>query len=350
MNNRILYLDVLRIFATLGVIIIHAACGHWYDVSYNSYEWNVLNLWDGLVRWAVPIFVMLSGTTLLDPKKNISVRQIYSKYIFRIIVAFIVWSFIYAFYFSRNSISEFIKGFFIGPLHLWFLFMICGMYMMLPILRQVVMNEIVLKYFLFLSIIFNFVISFLMDIIRIWTPKGKIGYIADIISVDYNAMSLQLIMGWSSYFVLGYFMRRKFNKKVSKYIKIIGLLGILSTIFLTWVIAQINNEQNAIFYSNFSPTVLLATVGIFEITKDISFEKIGDKMKKVITLVSQYSFGIYLSHYVILKVLTNSIMPEGNLSFNPILSIPFITVVTIILSFIVTAIIKQIPIMNKYIV
>ena len=78
---NILYFDLLRILATFAVIFLHvSACGFGRD--YLSCNWIVSVVYDGMVRWCVPIFVMLSGALFLDMKKKITLESLIKKRIF----------------------------------------------------------------------------------------------------------------------------------------------------------------------------------------------------------------------------------------------------------------------------
>ena len=46
-NERIFYLDILRVLATFAVIAIHVSAQNWYSTDIYSYEWNMFNLFDG---------------------------------------------------------------------------------------------------------------------------------------------------------------------------------------------------------------------------------------------------------------------------------------------------------------
>ena len=75
-------IDLLRILACLMVVFIHvSAFGMLSGVG--SFNWHIGNIYDSLVRSAVPLFVMISGAFLLS--KNISYKEIFSKYILRIL-------------------------------------------------------------------------------------------------------------------------------------------------------------------------------------------------------------------------------------------------------------------------
>ena len=57
-NNRIIQFDALRVLAALAVVWLHTSAQRWGE-SYPSIEWHIRNFNDSLVRWCVPIFVIL---------------------------------------------------------------------------------------------------------------------------------------------------------------------------------------------------------------------------------------------------------------------------------------------------
>ena len=94
-NNRVIYFDYLRIMATIAVIVLHVAGQNFYAPGVNTYEWHVFNIYDSIVRWAVPIFVMISGALFLNTEKQLNIKALYTKNIFRILNDFIFLSLIY---------------------------------------------------------------------------------------------------------------------------------------------------------------------------------------------------------------------------------------------------------------
>ena len=60
-KRRIIWIELLRIFACIGVIGIHAASQHFRDVPVNTSVWAVTNFYHGINRFAVACFVMISG-------------------------------------------------------------------------------------------------------------------------------------------------------------------------------------------------------------------------------------------------------------------------------------------------
>ena len=71
--ERKVYCDYLRLFATFSVVIAHVAAVNWYSGDVNQWRWQVLNLYDSVVRWCVPVeygarFVPLPALNVVPSK------------------------------------------------------------------------------------------------------------------------------------------------------------------------------------------------------------------------------------------------------------------------------------------
>lgn len=72
-DSRTLYFDVLNVLGTLFVVWIHFGNEvHWYD---GSTVWYWCLFIQVIAYWAVPVFFMLTGATLMDYQKNIVQRH-----------------------------------------------------------------------------------------------------------------------------------------------------------------------------------------------------------------------------------------------------------------------------------
>lgn len=76
-SQRVACYDVLRVAATFAVVALHLSAQHWADTDIYSTAWQAFNLYDSLVRWTVPVFVMISGVFFLAGTQ--SLRQILRK-------------------------------------------------------------------------------------------------------------------------------------------------------------------------------------------------------------------------------------------------------------------------------
>ena len=110
-TKRIVFFDYLKVFAALAVIIIHVTYQNYFSVGVNTYEWQTMNFFNSISRWGIMIFIMISGALFLN--RDISIKKLYSKYILRLVIVFIVWSIFYAFL-NYDSVELFVETFLYG--------------------------------------------------------------------------------------------------------------------------------------------------------------------------------------------------------------------------------------------
>ena len=344
-NERNIGFDFLKIFASFAVVMIHVIGAYWDKVEYNSLNGTVFIVYNSIVRWCVPAFVMISGALFLSA--NNSIEKMYKKYILRIVTAFIFWSALYAtvYYTETKSIKGAIAQFVKGNYHLWFLFMIVGLYMIIPLLKKISIESKLVKYFIFLSIIFGMIVPEVITSITAISPK--LGNFSKEVIEELN---MYLVLGYSGYFFLGFFLsKNKLKEKYYKIIALLGIIGFISTIALTFVGSYLSHHLVEHYLKYLTLNVLLESIFIYSLFQNMNNHFFNKKTKKIIIMLSKYSFGVYLSHDLFLKILDNK-FHLNSLSFNPIISIPIITILVFILSYLTSAVINQIPIFKKYIV
>lgn len=344
--DRQISLDCLRIIATLGVIILHTCSLHWERVGVDTFEWQIFNIYESMVRWTVPVFVMISGALFL--KKDQCVEQIYKKNIRRIITSYIFWSAVYStmsFFLYNSGVKWAIRQFFQGYYHMWFLYMIVGLYIATPLLRQIVRKDELTKYFLGVSLIFTFILP---QGIQVITYRfGNIGQEIDGILKNVN---LYLTAGYVSYFVCGYYLNEmEINEKNRKIINLLGITGFLMTIIFTSIFSVKNQSATELFYNNFTVNVMAQSLMVFVLGKKLKDINFSTRAKKMIVKLSKYSFGAYLVHAMLIDIFSYFYGFDAR-AFNPIVSVPVVSVVVFVSSFVISAILNRIPVINKYIV
>ena len=338
-EQRVYYFDFLRVFATFAVVILHLSAQNWDTTDVKSFAWNTFNFYDSIVRWALLSFVMISGALFLQ--KDIPLKKIFSKYIFRIVTAFLFWSFVYAVehYAENKDIIKALDHFISGHYHLWFLFMITELYMILPFTKKIVESDFLTKYFLLLAFIFTFFLPQSVNLISVFSEKY--GTIATYII---NNFYFYFVMGFTVYFLLGCVLNKiEISKKQERIIYFLGICGFIATILMSIMVSRIKNKPNEIFYSYTSINVLFESIAVF-----VFFKKHFSKQSKFIVTLSKYSFGAYLVHAAVIRVI--ELCGLNTLSFNPIFSVPVISVMVFVISFAVSGVLNHIPILKKYIV
>lgn len=349
-SNRIPYFDYLRVFATFAVILLHTAAQNWRVPDVHTFEWQTLNIYDSFAFWGVPVFLMISGALFLQREK-LNIKKLYSKNISRLAVAYFFWSFVYA------IIDPFLNGFpfliksvpvdtIISHFHLWFVPVIIGLYICLPIIRKIVESKEVARFFLILSFIFAFVFGELKTIVNDFTG-GLIKEFADSVFSLISSMRMDLVLGFAFYFILGYVLyRTDISVKQQKIIYALGFLSIILTIVLN-ILASFRKDVSTNAYGdNFTLSAAFVSSAIFVWFK--YHIKGTGKLDGIIIKLSKYSFGVYLVHMAVMNFFVK--IGFHSLTFNPIIAIPAVFASVTVISFIISAILNKIPFLKNWIV
>ena len=332
-NQRVVYLDLLRVFATFAVIFLHVCCSDFYMFSF-SRNWYISLTYDSLVRWCVPVFVMISGALFLDPQKKITYQDIFKNRIPRLLIAYVFWSIIYALLgfittsFNDFSTTELVRRIVGSHFHLWFLPMLMGVYILIPILKKIADDKKSMQFALVVWIAFVG-ISFL-DLKIAW----HFGFL----------FNMNTVVGFSGYFLLGYYLSQQdFSKKQKFWIYLFGILGVLVTILGTLYYSIKKGVATERFFNNLSVQVVAMSAALFVLMKSIA-PKCENSVKKIINNIRKDLFGIYLIHVIWIDIV-------GTLALryccSLIVTLPLITIIVFILSLITTKLIRIVPYLRK---
>ncbi len=332
-NNRVVFLDYLRTLAAFCVVFIHVSARAWEQGTVLfSAEWYILTIFTSISRWAVPVFVMISGSLLLA-KESFSVKEALKR-CKRILIAFLVWSFIYAILFHHDSLWDFFSSLIGGHYHLWYCWLIMGLYLVTPILKELVRDEKLTRYFLILSAVFAFVLPEVV-LIGSYISKPLVSLLASSFSYVMMTMRIEVVGAYGFYYVLGYYLRtHSFEQKVRVGIYAAGICSVAFTFITTILACKHNNAISADFIAYESVQTALIAVAIFVFAKQHF-----DKENRVISVIAKYSFGIYLSHLIAVEVLQQHIMLN---IYEPVKVIIF-TVLSFAVAFAISWVVRKLP-------
>ena len=345
-NGRLAYADLLRVLACIAVIVLHISVSWLGQTTEGSMEWTVMYLYDMLVRWAVPMFVMLSGAFLLDPQKSVRLRDVFLRYILRVVVALLVWGIFYAlisyghtgWHFTwagiRSALGHVLRA--DTHFHLWFLYMIIGLYLVTPILRAFVKGASKRDFHWFFLL--AFLICSLLPILRALRPAQLA-----IPLTWLDKMDIHLVLGYVGYYVAGYYLKHFTLNRPAEYM--IYILGILS-VAVTVLVNLRTGAFHVVFTVNYTPTVVFISVAIFVLFRYVLGVSEERSRRQRLSGVARVTFGIYLVHPLFLKLLVH--LNITTLSFNPIISIPVLSAAVFLCSFAVSWLISKIPFLGHY--
>lgn len=351
--KRKVYCDYLRLIATFAVVFIHVAASNWSNVDVNGMQWQVFNIYDSLVRWGVPIFVMISGALFLN--RDVPIKNIYSKYVLRMVIAFVSWSLFYAILTTDTfqhgliySLKSHIGTLVTGHYHMWFVLMIIGLYMCIPLMKKIVSDETVMKYFLKLSFVFSFMLPWLLKIVNdfVGYNNGMIQKMVTAIDSNLTNMGMSMVLGYTFYFILGYYLDRIVLKKnVRMMIYAAGILGFIFTVVADAGLSIKTQVANSNYYGNFEVNVLFEVIAVHTFFKYHTFQ--NEKMNQFVIMLSKFGFGAYLIHTFIIESMA-AILHFDTLSMNAWVSVPVISIIVFIVSMSVSALLNHIPVIKKY--
>ncbi len=331
-KRQIAWLQWLRCFGTVAVVLMHTCAGSWYDAPMDSQSFRVLNFFEGLVRWPVPLFVMISGALFLQ--KDRSWGRIFGKYILRVAIAFLFWSGLYVLHGERT-----LRHFLLGHYHLWYLWLCCGLYLLSPFLGKIARDEKLRRAFLVITLISGNVLPRLAELVVLLDiPNGAV------ISALLGKGKLYFCMGYVFQFVLGYDLsRRELSAPARGVLYLLGIGGMAVTIWGTTYLSRLTGERVQLLYEpqSFHVTVTAAALFVFVKTH-------CKKLPRPVASLAKCSFGIYLSHALVLELLSERGITA--LAADPRLAVPVITIGVLAVCWLLTALLRKIPVIGKIVV
>ena len=271
-KRHIIWADLLRVFAIFGVVYQHY-CPAYYDT--NPLETNILV---SLGDWCVPVFLMLSGMFALAPEKQFRLK----KRLVHIVSALCFWGIIYGVnYFVIQSHGSYTLMSIVQPLfwkrlpwyHLWFLYLIMGLYLLTPVLRSWLQTASKKNVLYFLLLCFAF---------------SSVTYANQFLPSQIHHL-LPDLPAFIGYYVLGYYLSSiSINKKIRIPLYILAVLSCVCIILINYFY-KVDAHTFKIYENPFTATM---SVGIFVAFKHINFSEWWRK----IAMLAELVFGVYLMH------------------------------------------------------
>ena len=339
-------IDVIRAYATVMIVLLHVAVSYIYQSEISATNWWISNVYHAWSRTAVPLFILTSGALLLKPRRPESISQFLRKRALRIFPPFILWSGIYLIYESLNGKLTVGIGGAIASLlqkpaygHLWFLYMILGLYLMTPILRVYIdaASHENLTYGLLLCLIFGEIFPLLKN------GLDYSFYLRNFVSLN---AALGLFVG--GYWLDQYPMTTKLRQR--SMLLYLGGFGLLLT--MTALVKSLNGgEVQGFIYEMDSPLSLMMAMGSFVLLKSLPYNRFSECwpwFRPVVTALSSTSFTIYLLHMIVVNGLQSGKLPVhfNPAVANPLWSIPFQTLIILVFCYLFTVLVRKLPLGN----
>ena len=354
-KKRVIWIELLRVMACIGVIGIHAGSQHFRDMPLDSSVWAVSNFYHGINRFAVASFIMISGCLYLDSKRTWNLRRLWKRNILPIAAAYIFWQMFYAVYRiitngtlakgGKAALVKFMVYISKSYFHLWYLPMLIGLLIITPMLWEIVNSARGKQWEEYMIVLF-LVFQILPYTINYFPFPWK-EHIMDIL----QTVQPEMVTGYIGYFILGHYLSHyEISKKLEYLVYVLGVILILAAIGLCYISSQKSGKPIQSFYENYTLAGFFWGSSFFLFFKNyVSKIKWNEKQEKRICYLGSCTFGIYLIHALIRDIL-HRIGIDSMMISNTAIAIPVLITMIFVLSLAAVMIIKKIPRVSKWII
>jgi surface polysaccharide O-acyltransferase-like enzyme len=332
------WIDLVRVVAVFQVVLVHLSYVIFFKEDVASANWLAANFYDSFSRMGVPLFFMASGVLLLGKTEPLPV--FFRKRFTKVGIPTLFWSIAYLLWSvdaytngtmkPLNVVLSMGKAIYTGnvEIHLWFLYILIGIYLVTPILRT------------FVSATSRHGLAYFVGMWFLATPLLEL---AGRLTGLQTALVIPVVSGYVGYFVMGYLLREvQFGKRGVLFSLLGCMLGIAVTYLGTnWLSASVA-PIDAFLYSYFSLPTVLASICGFLLLKNIGWSS------RFVRMIAGTSFGIYLIHIIVVELLR-----KGTLGFSlyswqapSAYMIPLTALATYALSFAIVFGLQKIPLVK----
>jgi surface polysaccharide O-acyltransferase-like enzyme len=386
-SNRVVWVDWLRVVACFMVIVVHATEPFYLGGLGSLILTKADALWssffDSLVRACVPLFVVASS--YLQFPLHYSAGEFLRRRVVRVLIPFILWSIIYAFVWGEpvENLKNLLLNFNYAAGHLWFVYMLIGVYLIMPLLSPWAERVSKRELQVYLAVCaLTTLIPLLRDIVAGGFENIKVIYGVSGLprqtltplwgEASWNSYGLFYYMsGFIGYLLLGLYLRRFVGELSWRKSLAIALptyaLGF--AIVFGGFVRRVFEMANGIFpieglvekavwwettWCNDTIGVLLMTIAWLLLFKKIKCG--GMFYQKVLLPVSKASYGVYLMHLLILVPVCTAIrgwLGSGAEGVFGVWTTPIEILSSAIIGFVATTllalVLQRIPKIGKYI-
>ena len=325
-KQNIGWIDMLRVVACFFVVFSHC-CDPFvaqFDANRGMFLTGVFA--GSLMRPCVPLFAMMTAVLLLPIKPGTTVNRFYRKRIGRIIVPLAFWSValpLMAFlYFTvanpetanmQLSVNDyttdtllqrfytFIFNFNFDTTPLWYLYMLIGLYLIMPMisswLTQATRKEIK-------TVLCIWGATLLLPYLKMVAPllgyKGNYGHMGLYGECDWNVYgTFYYVSGFVGYLILAYYLKRYPLEWSWRKIAAICIPMFIAGYAITSVGYIVTNEHFPGNYAYLEILWYFTGINVFMMTFPlfVTIQKVGTKPRKWLSQMARLTFGVYLCHF-----------------------------------------------------
>lgn len=337
---RAAWIDAGRIVAILAVIAIHVASSLVTDRSHEG-RWWFANLVESAARWCVPLFVMISGSLLLPAQRTANAWSFYRRRLSRIGVPLLVWTVVYLVVGHvrtdrpatwSDAAHLVLAG--IPYFHMYFVYLIAGLYVVAPFLQPLARSESRRLLYLAAAVFMVFGMADLLT--RVWGGVGGVNGVTRFVP-------------YIGYFLAGVALTNVRATRTWILVAIVTMVvGIGATAIGTAVLIEhVGLGRGRYLYEYLSVTTVPVTLAVFLLFAWSTewVERLDAMWLRWLSRVAALTFGIYLVHPLILIALRQ--IGLYNRSFFAPLAVLATVLAAFALSAVAVAVLRSLPLLRR---
>lgn len=298
MGQRKTYISVLNVIACLAVVMLHAN-GVFWEFSYDRY-WISANVIESLFYFAVPVFFMISGVTLLDYRQRYGTEVYVKKRIQKALIPFLFWNCVAVVYLLVTDKLQLQELSFISFINAvinseyvsvyWFFIALFTVYLSIPFFGLI--TEKKRKKIYMYIIVLTFVLNSLLP------------FLCAFVNINYNYdLVMPLGSNYLIYVLLGYCIDQyEIKRKCRILIYILGFAGLIMQCLGTWYLSYEAGQIIQTFKGYINVPCILYSVAVFILFR---YQDYADSSIRILDKISGDTFGIYLIHWFILDYIVS---------------------------------------------
>jgi len=340
--RSIQYINRLRILGIYAVVSGHVAIGLAMPMRPFTAEWWVGGWLFYLAHFAIPVFVMISGALLLGDERQESALEFYKRRLYRVGIPLVFWTVIYLIvrqvvddeHLTAGAIARLILT---GDpyYHLWFLYMIAGLYLVTPVLRTFVRHAPQRDRIFAIVLILILANAYFQTDVLLWNNRRSI---------------FSMFIPFIGYYLCGYELPRIDPKKIPTGFP--SLAVIVSAIYLAAFAPAFVARQGGVgvryLFDFFSLPMVFLSIAIFwaAYLHDTTAKPPEGFRKTTLEWVASTTLGIYVLHPLVLKYIDDRLGNHaGDGSF--LLAVTLVPLVTFAACYLITSILMNIPLLRR---
>ncbi len=341
-GRSIQYIDRLRVLGVYAVVTGHAAMTLTAPLRPFTTNWWIGAWLFYLAQFAIPIFVMTSGALLLGNEREESALTFYKKRLYRVGIPLVFWTIVYLIirqvvdgeHLTAGSVARLILT---GDpyYHLWFLYMIAGLYLLTPVLRTFVRCAPQRDRIFTIILILILANAYFQTDALLWNNRRSI---------------FTMFVPFIGYDLCGYELPRIDAEKIPTGFP--SLAVIVSAIYLAAFapafLAGPSGTSMQYFFGLFSLPMIFLSIAIFwaAYLRDKSATPPEGFRRTAVERVAAATLGIYVLHPLALKLMEDWVgSPAGSRSF--LLAVILVPPATFVVCCFVTSILAEIPLLRR---